>query len=294
MNKLIRILFLGGFMLCNALLISSQSLAGFVLDENNDPVSFANIFIPQHDIATSSNFEGKYSINVVPGNFDVLISCVGYEEKRINVDVGDGETIRNIYLKISKSELEEAVVRASGKDPAYAIIKKAVENRKKFLRQFKSYKNHLYIKATEEKILKENAKKKSPDDELEENEDDDSLEMDKDLDTPKSSVSFLEMDIDFSFQFPNKTKEIRTAYQSYGDKRGFLIPNLNEVDFNFYENLVKLKGISDVPVISPIAATSILSYKYKLLNTLFEDGKKVYEIQVIPRKRGNASVKGTI
>ncbi len=296
MRELMKVVLVSCFLLCNAPLLFSQTLSGFILDDNNEPVPFANVFIPEQDIATNSNAEGKYSININPGNFDVLVSCIGYEEKRINVDAGDGETIKNIYLKISQSELEEAVVRASGKDPAYAIIKQAVENRKKYLKQFDSYKTHLYIKATEEKVLKEKIQKNKKDQtqEPDDSEDSDELELDNDLETPESTISFLEMDVDFSFQFPNKTKEIRTAYQSYGDKRGFLIPNLNEVNFNFYENLITLTGISDVPIISPIAATSILSYKYKLKNTLFQNGSKIYEIQVTPRKKGNATVRGTI
>jgi len=72
-------------------------------------------------------------------------------------------------------------------------------------------------------------------------------------------------------------------------------PNLSEVNFSFYENLVKLKGISDIPIISPISNTSILTYKYKLLESKIEaDGQLVYTIKVTPRKKGNASVSGII
>ncbi|MFK7757856.1 MAG: DUF5686 and carboxypeptidase regulatory-like domain-containing protein [Flavobacteriales bacterium] len=276
--------------------IYGQSVTGYVLDEDNNPVPFANLFIPEADVAANSNSEGKYSMNVNPGNYDMLISCIGYEEKRINIDVGDNATVRNIYLKFSDTELEEAVIRAKGRDPAYAIIKNAQDNRKKFLKQIDSYRNHIYLKASEEKIIKEK-KKRKPDAELDaEGEPSDELAMDADLEpkTPENSVSFLEMDVDFHFQYPNKTKEFRTAYQAYGDKSGFLVPRLHETNFNLYENLVSLKGISEMPFISPVSSTAILSYKFKLVHTSFIQGQKVYEIQITPRKKTNSTIKGTI
>ena len=58
---------------------------------------------------------------------------------------------------------------------------------------------------------------------------------------------------------------------------------------------MKLKGITEVPVISPISNTAILSYKYKLIEaTVQEEGQLVYKIKVIPRKKGNATVSGYI
>ncbi len=107
-------------------------------------------------------------------------------------------------------------------------------------------------------------------------------------------ISFLEMDVDFNFQFPNKTKEFRTAYQAYGDQSGFLVPRLHETNFNLYENSVSLKGISEMPFISPISNIAILNYKFKLLNTVFENGRKVYQIGITPRKKGNSTVHGII
>jgi len=278
--------------------INAQTISGYVLDEANNPVPFANVLIPERDMGTNSDGEGRYSMNITPGNFDILISCVGYESKRLTVEVKEDEFKFNIYLKLSETELEEAIVKAKGRDPAYAIIQKAIANRKKYLRSLDSYSAEVYIKASEEKIIKEKPERKKRKEE--ENEDEDQFNSDLELDIltedkrPKNEISFLEIEMDYGFQRPNKSKQIRTAYQAYGDKEGFLIPQLHEVDFNFYENLVSLKGISDVPLISPVANTAILSYKYKLIHTFFKDGRKVYEIDFQSRKKGNATGEGTL
>jgi len=52
--------------------------------------------------------------------------------------------------------------------------------------------------------------------------------------------------------------------------------------------------IMEVPVISPISRTAILTYKFKLVETLVEDEKLVYKISVTPRKSGSSSCKGYI
>src|SRR5690606_21232828 len=77
-------------------------------------------------------------------------------------------------------------------------------------------------------------------------------------------INLVEMEVVVNYQYPNQYKEQRIAYKAYGVKDGLFVPLINDVDINFYRNLVHLKGISEVPVISPLSKTAILSYKYKL------------------------------
>ena len=97
----------------------------------------------------------------------------------------------------------------------------------------------------------------------------------------------VEMQLTLHHQAPNKYKEIRNAFSVYGNQYALFIPTLSDINFSFYKNLVKLNSITDVPIISPISNTAILSYKYKLLETqIKEDGQLVYKIKVIPKKKG--------
>ncbi|MEZ4988564.1 MAG: DUF5686 family protein [Saprospiraceae bacterium] len=102
------------------------------------------------------------------------------------------------------------------------------------------------------------------------------------------------MELWLNYQQPRRYKEERTAYQAYGNKERLFIPVFAETDFNFYRNMVWLPGIADAPVISPLSTTAILSYKYELVGSKYDNGRLISEIKVIPRKAGNSTVSGTL
>jgi hypothetical protein len=102
------------------------------------------------------------------------------------------------------------------------------------------------------------------------------------------------MNLVLNYRYPDQYKEERTGYKAYGTKDGLFVPVFSEADFNFYYNLVDLKGIAEVPVISPVSRFAILSYKYKLEETTREGGRFVYKIRVTPRKTGDATCRGYV
>ncbi len=300
MQKKLPFLFICHLLICLCQSLIAQNVSGFVMDQDNAPVPFVNIYVKETETGTSTDDDGKYFINLDPGEYDLVFSSVGYKTKTINVIIRQADLNKNVYLESSSKELDEIVVKANKKDPAYAIIQKAAENRKNFLTQLETYRANVYVKAREDI---ENSKKKKAVAEEGNIEADLEEEIDpfekqklanKKLDAELAKLNLLEMELQLNYQYPNNYKEERTGYKLYGKKDGLFIPNFSEMDFNFYENLISLKNITEVPVVSPIAKTSILTYKFKLEATLIEDGQTVYQIKVIPRKAGNSTVKGTI
>ncbi len=278
-----------------SLTIKAQGISGYTLSEKNEPIPFANVFIQELATGTSSDAEGKYYINLSNGVYHVIFSSVGYITQSFVITVGDKLVInKNVRLKISDLELNEVIVSAKKKDPAYEIIQKVIENKDKFLSQISSSKSKVYIKATENLDLKPKKKKATTEAQV-------SLEgtpmnpfEDKSTHSnPKlDNINMLEMDIILNYEYPNKYKEERIAVKSYGDKSGLYIPRFGETDFNFYRNIVDMNGLAETPVISPISRTSIVSYKYRLEKTDTINSQIVYKIKVIPRKTGNATCKG--
>lgn len=279
------------FGLCPALF--AQNISGFVLNEQNEPIPFVNIFVQELQNGTSADTEGRYFLALNPGNYHFVISAIGYETKRLNLKIGDEGMNRNIILKASDKELDEITVKAKKRDPAFEIIQKVIENKKAYLSQLTSAKSEVYIKATEEIEVKEKEAKKKKEEVV-------SLEggaLDPFEEEKKEAAKFqrlnmTEMQLTLNYQAPNKYKEERSAVKKYGDQNGLYIPRFSEADFNFYRNMVDLRGISNNPIISPISRTAIVSYKYRLVATLKENGREVYKIKVIPRKTGNYTVSG--
>lgn len=271
----------------------AQSIRGVITDENGAPVPYANIYIEELKTGASADGTGHYFLNIDPGFYNVVVSSVGYDTKRLQVIVRDKTIVENITLHSSSVQLQDVVVRARRRDPAYDIIQKVITNKDKYLSQLQSFRTDVYLRATE--ILDKKQKEEKP-------EDLDDLKgpppMDQAAEKQEGDdfkkLNMVEMQLQLNFQFPDHYKEVRSAYKTYGDKTDLFIPVFSETDFNFYRNLVDLKGISSVPLISPVSRTAILSYKYRLDETLKENGRVVYKIEVTPRKKGDATAKGYI
>jgi hypothetical protein len=275
----------------------AQSISGYILDENNDPIPYANVFVRELSTGASSDEKGRYYLTINPGFYNLIISSVGYRTKAFQVLISDKPITRNIYLESSSVELNEVVVKVKRKDPAYEIIQSAINNKQKYLTMGKSSRSAVYLRASENVDVR---KKKKPDEEdpgelkkkgppLDPQE-----EARKKEEARLQKINLVEMQLVLNYQYPGKYKEERTAYKSYGSKEGLFIPVFSQADFNFYHNLVDLKGISEVPVISPLSRTAILSYKYKLEEVLKEDSTIVYKIRVTPRKTGDATARGFV
>ena len=78
----------------------SQRITGFVLDEQNNPIPFAKVFVKNYtNTGAITNLEGKYTFNVAEGNFEVMYSSMGFETQTLNVTVkGVNDTKQDVYL----------------------------------------------------------------------------------------------------------------------------------------------------------------------------------------------------
>ena len=88
-------------------------ISGTVNDgEFNDVLPFANIFIKGTTIGTTSDFDGKYVLEVKPGTYTVSFSYLGYQTKEIsevNIEAG-AEQIIDVTLEPLANALDEVVV----------------------------------------------------------------------------------------------------------------------------------------------------------------------------------------
>ena len=110
------ILFMAIFAL-HCLTMSAQQIkiSGKVTDESNYPLPGATVSILESGNGTSTNLEGEYSIQVMPGT-KLQFSYIGYVSQTILVD---NKTIINVTLLPKSESLEEVVV------VGYGVQKKA-------------------------------------------------------------------------------------------------------------------------------------------------------------------------
>ena len=103
----------------SSLINFSQSgiIKGRIYDEiNNKPIPFANIYIEELQIGTSTDLDGNYEIKEIkPGLYNILFSFIGYESiRKAEVSVSSTKpTILNIGLIEMSTNLDEVEIKAS-------------------------------------------------------------------------------------------------------------------------------------------------------------------------------------
>lgn len=81
-------------------------------DSNNQSLPFANVLIKGTTIGTNTDIDGKYALAVLPGNYTVQFSFVGYESVEIPVTVTANETVNlNQAIGSGSYKLEDVVIK---------------------------------------------------------------------------------------------------------------------------------------------------------------------------------------
>lgn len=99
---------------------AGQTIRGVVLDEGSDsPVPYVSVVLPDTDplIGTQTDSEGNFVLSGVPvGRYDIAISGMGYEPKRIREVLVSSvkEVVLTIRLQESVAVLDEVVISSEG------------------------------------------------------------------------------------------------------------------------------------------------------------------------------------
>ena len=222
-------------------LVANAQLTGKITDSKGDILPFANVYLEGTTRGTTANTEGSYFLDIPDGTYRVVYQLIGYK-KRIESVIVSGKTKRDVVLEILEQELAEVVVKANAEDPAYAIIRKAIENRSYFLKQVKSYSCDVYIKGLQ-RI--EDAPKKIFGQKI--------GDMNGSLDTiTRSGIVYLAETVSKLNVSANEVKEELITSKVSGDDKGFSFNRATLFDFNLYNNFN-----TDLArkILSPIAET---------------------------------------
>lgn len=256
-------------------------LSGKITD-GKDPLPFANIYIKGTTQGVNSNDEGKYSLKLPAGDYTIVYQYVGYSKEEIKISLTENKTV-NVSLKGDAVSLNEVTVKA-GEDPAYPIMRKAIKKRKFYSNQVSEYSCQSYIKGLERLInIPEKLKKLIK------------MTSGEVIDSTDLGVIYLsESESNYYFKKPNLHKEIMFSSRVSGQTKGFSFNQLNQMKFDFNENLITIRGISDRPFVSPLNGNAFFYYRFILLGTINEDGHVFNKIKVIPKRKNDPCFTGII
>lgn len=102
---------------------------GKVTDANSgDPIPFVNVVFTGTNNGSTTDFDGRYEIRTDHPSDSVTVSYIGYKTRKKATLSGQAQVL-NFQLEEDVTRLQEFVFEA-GENPAYAILRKVVENKK--------------------------------------------------------------------------------------------------------------------------------------------------------------------
>lgn len=258
-------------------------LTGTVKNEKNEPVSFATVYLRNSNIGTAANSEGEFKLRLGPGDHEVLIRAVGYKQAVQKLTMNQNMQVE-ILLESESYKLEEVVI---GEDPAYLIIRNAIQNRKRHLNEATPYTAKVYIKGLQRLL-------QAPKSFL--GVDIDQIGRDIGLDSNRTGIVYLsESESRITVNPPNDFKEEMISSKISGNNRSFSFNRASDLKLNFYENHQPIiDGLSARPFVSPIADNALAYYRYQYQGSTMENGLTINKIKVIPRRKAEPLYEGDI
>ena len=251
--------------------VNANRITGVVKDDKGNILAYASILVKGTTLGTTANNDGRYFLDLSPGNYTIIAQYVGYnrQEKQIAVEKDTEEL--NFTLSLQQLTLKEVIVRPGAEDPAYEIIRNAIKKREYYLNQLDRFQCEVYIKG--QFRLRDFPKKFLGQD----------IDF-EDGDTSKKKMVYLSETVArYSVQKPNRTKieVLSTKVSGQSNGFGFSAPQI----VSFYENNIAIGNLNPRGFVSPIANGALGFYKYKYEGSFFEDGKEINRIKVIPRRK---------
>jgi hypothetical protein len=268
-------------LLLASLPLVARVVKGKVLDEKKHPLPFTTISLKGLDKKALSNSNGEFNFDLPDGNYTLVYQHVGYATLSQDLIVNGNTQFLYIYLKPTELTLKEVVVKQGAKDPAYAIIRSAIKERKYNGSKAGAYYCEAYIKG----LIRTNNYPNSLF----------GQKIDfEDGDTSKKKIIFLSESIsDVYVNESSETKIVVKSTRVSGQTNGLGLAT--PLLLSFYNNIVDLpKSFNPRGFISPIADGALSFYTYKYLGAFFENGVQISRIQVIPKRKYEPLFEGYI
>lgn len=255
-------------------------ISGKVNNKDGEPLPFASIYVENTSRGTTTNAEGKYSLDLKDGNYTIVFQYVGYQRfiKKITLK---NTLVLDISLEDISTEMKEVVIKANAEDPAYAVIREAIAKRTFYQKLIKSYSCEVYIKGVQKMLT---APKKLMGRDL--------GDFGGALDSNRQGIVYLSESLaKYYFAQPNQKKEVMISSKVSGRSNGFSFNQASAMDFSFYDNYIEIQR----QILSPIAENALNYYRYKLLGTFYDnDGKLINKIEVTPKRKEDPTFAGII
>lgn len=250
---------------------SVAQIKGKVTDSKGNALPYASVTIEKTYIGTSTNENGEYELSIKkPGNYTLVFKILGYKTKTISQNISTFPVVINASLSDEQYSIEEIVVK-SGENPANAIIRNAIANRKKNTEKTDKYEADFYSRGI---FRVKDIPKKFMGIEI--------GDLDGNVDSTGAGIIYQSETVSkIKFEKPNNLKEEIIASKVAGNDNGFSFNTAVNTNYDLYQNTVGF----NIPMISPIASNAFTYYKYKIEDSFTDSyNNYIYKLKVTPKR----------
>ena len=123
--------------------ISFGQVKGVVNDLQGKPIAFANVYVKDTYISTTTNDQGKYELNIkISGTYTIIYKYLGYKTEKKIVEFNKVTLTVDATLQEEEIQLNEVSI-STKVNPAIEIIKNAIASRKENSAKTAKYKGHI-------------------------------------------------------------------------------------------------------------------------------------------------------
>lgn len=272
---------------------STTRVRGTVTDSlSGEPIPLVNIYFPGTTIGVTTDFEGSYFFDFMGEASLMKVSCIGYEGQVVKVVPGAFNQV-DLELVPKVTELDAVTVRP-GVNPAFAVLDsisahKRRNNPDKYDYHCKTY-TRMELDATNINPYFKNKRLQRDFGFI-------FQYMDTSAITGKSflPVMITEGASDYYYRSsPLLKREIVNASKISGVKTDYTFAQFTgqlHQKANFYDNYLDL---FEVRFVSPLCETGRIYYKYYLVDSVRNDGRKIYIMRYHPKSYSVPTLDGEI
>lgn len=282
------------------ILNAQLTIKGQVLDENNEPLPYANIIAKKTTIGTTSDFDGNFTITLKKHSDKIEVSLLGFGTVIKRVSKRTGFLVIN--LKEESAQLAEIIIVTKPKkrlkkkeNPAYKILQEIWKRKKTNglkMVDYYQFKNHQTTEIGLNNLDSVFVKKV----------------FKKDYKKVLAQMPYSETGVNFYLPLycdeivkniygNNKIDLVREDIEAEKTKgiqkgAGFVFERMTNTfnNIDIYKNNISILRKSFV---SPISTSGFETYDYLLQDSTVVDTKKSYLIYFFPRRNGDLAFEGS-
>ncbi|WP_262919307.1 carboxypeptidase-like regulatory domain-containing protein [Niabella hibiscisoli] len=210
-------------------------LEGTVTNMRLEPLAFASVQLKGRPTGILTKEDGRYSIELNSGIYELIISMIGYYTKTVKVVINKGNVLYPVILEETENSLSAVTVKAKAKDRAEEYIRQVIRHKDALQAASGAYSCNIYIKAVQEDSTTRKPRKKKP------------VKDTLHAKTPPPPLSMSEIYLRLDYENASRYKEERTGVTRRGNTNNLFYTSTTQGRFNFYDNLVKVPALSVTP-----------------------------------------------